>query len=115
MAAKKVSKWKCPKCGAPANGHGEGECGSPNAGAITCSGLLCECDQDAQSSRRDHGETTSNPCPNANCYHCGFSGTVPQEKMEDPIVLLKEVLKCDFRDGLDTKLRARIEKRVRQG
>jgi hypothetical protein len=26
---------------------------------------------------RPHGETKENPCPNARCAHCGWSGTFP--------------------------------------
>lgn len=69
-------EWKCPKCQAPANEHGKGgreKCEYDQGGA-DCQGLLCECDHDTG---EDHGASFKDPCPNANCYHCGWGGTFP--------------------------------------
>jgi hypothetical protein len=65
-------RWQCPKCGAPAGGHGKGACQSGDL----CEGIICECEDDGFLSD-DHGESFSNPCKNANCYHCGWGGTIP--------------------------------------
>lgn len=72
--------WACPKCGAKANEHGKGGfdkclarvCRAESA----CQGFLCECDRDTAP---EHGQTFTDPCPNATCFHCGFGGTVPQK------------------------------------
>jgi hypothetical protein len=66
--------WECPRCGAPANGHGKGgrdECKS--GGRKECQGFICECD-DSESTCG----TFEHPCPNAVCHHCGWSGTFPR-------------------------------------
>lgn len=67
--------WKCPKCSAPANGCGKG--GQCRGGA--CLGLLCECPSGGGGSK--HG-TESDPCPNANCYHCEWGGVFPPPKFK---------------------------------
>lgn len=70
-------EWKCPKCGAPANGHGKGgddRCQACERG--NCGGLLCECDGDTAKS---HGETYADPCEEARCFHCGWRGTFPKK------------------------------------
>jgi hypothetical protein len=68
--------WACPNCGAkahkrgrknarPLNGFSREDlesCG--NTGQ--CEGLLC-----------GHGKSFDNPCPEANCYHCGWGGSLP--------------------------------------
>lgn len=67
-----VPKWACPRCGAGAN-----ECGKEIAHLHTgepcnderCNGFLCECDWDTS---EEHGQTLSDRCANANCYHCGW-------------------------------------------
>lgn len=66
------AEWKCPKCGAGAGDHGRGECVTDRG--MGCEGLICECDDHGS---KDHGEHPNNPCPNANCYHCGWGGTLP--------------------------------------
>lgn len=64
----------CPKCGATPNEHGKGDCRNRR---FECTGFLCECDFDEESDAPDHGVSLSNPCSNAQCDHCGWSGTVP--------------------------------------
>jgi len=69
--------WKCPKCNAPANGHGEGgrdECQARPYGG-PCGGFLCECDDDGTDG---HGESLAHQCTDAHCYHCGWQGTYPK-------------------------------------
>ena len=72
--AKKVP-WACPKCGAKANKHGKGGASACqyNGEGPDCCGFLCECMTDDPG----HGDTADNPCPEANCYHCGWGGTFP--------------------------------------
>jgi hypothetical protein len=69
--------WACPRCGADANKHGKGgsdKCLESGSGR-ECQGFLCECDNDEPS--EDHGQTHEDPCPSANCYHCGWYGVFP--------------------------------------
>lgn len=68
-------KWACPKCGAVANEHGKGEC-QDEQGHTGCLGFICECEGDQAN---DHGESFSDPCKYANCYHCGWGGTFPKK------------------------------------
>ncbi len=75
-------KWKCPQCGAPANKHGKGgsKTCETNPGEAGCNGMICECPSGGAnnlSEKRDHGISFSNPCPNAECFHCRWSGTFP--------------------------------------
>lgn len=67
--------WKCPKCSAAANKCGKEvphtDDGIPCSGR--CMGLICDCDH---TTSKNHG-TDADPCQNANCYHCGWGGTVP--------------------------------------
>jgi hypothetical protein len=37
---------------------------------------VCEC-WDERDESDTHGETFADPCTNANCYCCGWRGTVP--------------------------------------
>jgi hypothetical protein len=70
-------EWKCPKCGAEAN-----ECSKKGGEKHQhCSGFICECDpRDVpESESKDHGLAFSNPCTQANCYCCGWGGTVPKK------------------------------------
>jgi len=70
-------EWKCPKCGAPAHGHGKGgldKCDYEDPAGL-CEGFICECMIDDND--ECHGMTLENPCPEANCYHCGWGGTFP--------------------------------------
>ena len=71
--------WACPKCGSKPGHHGKGEC--LDSGHGPCQGLVCECpiEDDSSDNLPDHGETFAHPCPNANCYHCGWGGTIPQK------------------------------------
>lgn len=64
--------WACPKCGAPPNACGKGDCLSHGE---NCCGLLCECDSDSNEGV-SHG-TLADTCPLANCYHCGWGGKYP--------------------------------------
>jgi hypothetical protein len=71
-------EWKCPKCGAKADEHGKGgiaECKDWLGSRSRCKGLICECAQDTGSV---HGETFSDRCHHATCYHCGWLGTMPR-------------------------------------
>lgn len=45
----------------------------------TCEGLICECDieESPKCNDDDHGESFTNVCTNANCYHCGWGGKIP--------------------------------------
>lgn len=66
-------EFKCPKCEALPN-----ECGSkkvPCLGHNGCMGFICDCAE--EDTAEDHGTTFSNPCPEANCYHCGWGGRFP--------------------------------------
>lgn len=82
---KKPPLFRCPKCGATPSKHGKGgedACVELNGRrSVDCTGILCECFQDAELVRRsdepDHGESFTNPCEHANCYHCGWCGTLP--------------------------------------
>ncbi len=76
-AAAFAIEWRCPRCSAPHDEHGEGECSWRHG--ETCGGFLCECiDTDDGSELPDHGVTFGNPCPTARCYHCGWEGTFPK-------------------------------------
>lgn len=74
--------FKCPKCGAEPHKHGAGQC-DYDSRTIDCEGLICECedweDDNPLSEQPGHGETLSNPCKNAHCCHCDWSGTVPKK------------------------------------
>ena len=72
--------WKCPKCGAPNDGHGKGECQDKFGGRM-CQGLICECEVDSDSP--DHG-TAKEPCKEAVCYHCGWGGELPDGMVNCP-------------------------------
>lgn len=69
-------EFKCPKCGAVPHEHGKKEC--LNEGE-ECEGIICECDPDEVPDQEleDHGTTFENPCIEANCYHCGWGGSLP--------------------------------------
>ncbi len=70
-------EWKCPKCGADANEHGRGgseKCQDRHGRGLTCAGFICECDGDTED---DHGQTFTDVCSNAVCYHCGWCGDFP--------------------------------------
>ena len=71
-------KWACPKCGATAtaNRHGKGGAKAcEQTSAETCDGFLCECLEDGT---YYHGETFTDVCHEAHCYHCGWGGKFPQ-------------------------------------
>lgn len=75
-------EFKCPKCGAPPHQHGSGgddKCIARASGG--CEGLICDCDPEylPASNDPDHGTSFANPCTEANCYHCGWGGTVPRK------------------------------------
>jgi hypothetical protein len=74
-------EFRCPKCGAPPHKHGKGgaEKCQERTVASDCEGLICECDSEDEpcSGEDDHGTSFANPCRNANCYHCGWGGTIP--------------------------------------
>lgn len=63
--------WKCPKCQAPANKCGRGTCKDAFG---QCMGFICDCDIDTAP---EHGQVASDPCHEANCYHCDWGGTFP--------------------------------------
>lgn len=67
--------WACPKCGAKPDHHGKGGADACLEESTICQGLICECEDEGGD---DHGETFAEPCRHANCYHCGWGGTVPQ-------------------------------------
>jgi hypothetical protein len=72
-------EFKCPKCQAPPNDHGKGgpeKCNDRHGRSQDsgCMGFICECDNDGS---EGHGESFEDPCPSANCYHCGWGGTFP--------------------------------------
>lgn len=73
-----IFDFKCPKCGAEPHKHGRGNC-EYDSRTIDCEGLICECDieENPRSEESNHGITLENPCTEANCYHCGWGGTVP--------------------------------------
>lgn len=86
MAASKkklaASLWACPDCGAKHQTHGKGDYCKLNApGHSSCDGLVCECWEEGVdeilSGAPDHGISFANPCVNANCYHCGWGGSLP--------------------------------------
>lgn len=72
----KPIEWKCPKCGAKAHEHGPNrkERCEYNPGGKECEGFLCECSDEGG---EQHGLTHADPCPEANCYCCGWGGTFP--------------------------------------
>lgn len=108
-----MSAFKCPKCGATPDKHGKGECEQGVNGSRDCGGFICECEGDGGAK---HGESVNDPCHNARCFHCRWAGTVPMEKAEDPLKLLKEMLKyIDDRRVTEPKaLIQRIRKRLKQ-
>lgn len=68
-------KWECPKCSARPNHHGKGgasRCRYTDGLLKACNGFLCECEDD-----EEHVGSYANPCPEANCYHCGWGGKFP--------------------------------------
>jgi hypothetical protein len=70
-------EFRCPKCGALSNEHGDpkkDDC-CQDADGPSCNGFLCECDDDGTEL---HGTTYAYPCPEANCYHCGWGGKFPK-------------------------------------
>ena len=72
------NKWACPKCGATTNVCGKRPtemCTGKAPSETDCSGLICECDQFETGAL--HGESHSDPCEEANCYHCGWGGRLP--------------------------------------
>lgn len=73
-------EWKCPKCSAPADKHGKGgaeKCKERRHERSQCQGFLCMCDYDSDSDSATHGTSFTEPCPDATCFHCGWSGTFP--------------------------------------
>ena len=83
MSSRKASIWACPRCGAKANKHGKPANACKDSRTLTgCTGFICECDSvfDAEltaAEMKAHGESAEAACPNAECYHCGWSGTFP--------------------------------------
>lgn len=68
-------EWKCPKCQAPANTCGkDGKRQQFHHRGEECLGFICEC---AGDTAPEHGTVLSDPCEEANCYHCGWGGTFP--------------------------------------
>lgn len=69
--------FKCLKCGAGPQKHGKGKCLAGEG--RECEGLICECEDydNPLTDAEDHGESFENKCASANCYHCGWGGTVP--------------------------------------
>lgn len=67
-----ADEWKCPKCRAVFGECGKGACKTQES---SCDGLVCECDSDASET---HG-TQPDPCLNARCRHCGWSGNMPPD------------------------------------
>jgi len=68
-------EFKCPKCGALPNEHGKGgglKCNERRH--ESCMGFICDCNDDTGET---HGESFEDPCPEANCYHCGWGGVFP--------------------------------------
>lgn len=89
--------WKCPKCGAGFDEHGK----RPSEicdGEGKCQGLICECKNDTVAG--DHGETFENPCSDANCYHCGWGGSLPK-KPEGLLPWEKKALDAGWRPPVD--------------
>ena len=68
-------KWACPRCGAEPSTHGKGGADACKSMGATCMGFICECDEDQLTST--HGEMKAEPCLNAVCYHCDWSGKMP--------------------------------------
>lgn len=78
-----VISWECPNCGAAYNKCGRIKGVKPRNGFRvddldhvqgSCEGLICECEFDTT---EEHGTVHSDPCKTANCYHCGWGGTMP--------------------------------------
>lgn len=77
-----MNEFKCPSCQAPPHKHGKRKTdicyGAPYK---DCEGLICECqpsdDPEDDTNKDNHGEDESNPCVEANCYHCGWGGRLP--------------------------------------
>ena len=70
--------WNCPKCGADANKCGKKPtdmCDGKH-GDESCMGFICECD--TENVDEAHGQSLEYPCPEANCYHCGWGGKFPK-------------------------------------
>lgn len=69
-------KFQCPKCTARPNEHGVGACAERGKFLGRCPGFICECDSPT-SDEPDHGQSFTNLCSEAVCFHCGWSGTFP--------------------------------------
>lgn len=92
-----MGKWACPKCGAVYHKHGKGECMNSHG---QCEGLICDCEFDTT---EGHGESLSDPCENANCYHCGWGGTLPIPKRK-PLPWEKKALAAGWTPPVDSGL-----------
>ncbi|MGD9211733.1 MAG: hypothetical protein PVI90_13185 [Desulfobacteraceae bacterium] len=98
---RKKYEWKCPKCGAPNNACGEGECACTYTIGY-CDGFVCECEDvnnNDDNVDEDHGLYMDNPCHNAACYHCGWTGRFPpkpKKSMNDRMI--KRVVTMLVRD-----------------
>lgn len=108
--------FKCPKCGATPDKHGKGTCETVRAGFPSdCGGFICECEGEGTTK---HGESVNDPCHNARCFHCRWAGTVPTEKAEDPIKLLRKAYTamkaCVDCSGMEPGLMDDIKKRLKQ-
>lgn len=70
-------EWKCPRCEATPDAHGNKPYHEFCTGEGTenmCMGFICEC----ESTTGECG-TYNNVCPEANCHHCGWGGQFPSK------------------------------------
>jgi hypothetical protein len=68
--------WACPSCGTTSRGHKKSKkldeaCESGGS----CGGFICDCPDPTTAT---HGASLADPCPDAQCYHCGWRGIFPQ-------------------------------------
>jgi hypothetical protein len=80
--------FQCPNCAATPNQHGNGgssaHCEYTHWRDGACPGFLCECDDSVDTGLDTHGETFSNPCLEARCFHCGWGGRIPETPKKMP-------------------------------
>jgi hypothetical protein len=90
QAAVEDDTWRCPVCNCGPEGCGDDDTVKKDceARSLGCLGFVCECDNEGTET---HG-TPEEPCPAANCYHCGWGGTFPKKaKAKKKKVVTKKV------------------------
>lgn len=75
--------WVCPHCGQTEQRHGRGGARGCHAeGDERCPGLECKCTDGKCYSKAFGFGWRRSPCPNAECAHCGWKGTLRSREFE---------------------------------